>query len=149
MLARSKEGCIISSWSHDGGRTWGRLEPLNLPNPNSAIDAISLEEDMHLLVYNHVKKSSNEWGGSRSPLNMAISKDGINWRTIITLEEGKEATKFLKLSSEDDLHRSDANYYANEYSYPAIIQSDDGLIHITYTWQRKKIKHIVVNPSLL
>jgi predicted neuraminidase len=36
-----------------------------------------------------------------------------------------------------------------EYSYPAIIQTADGLVHITYTWQRKKIRHAVVNPATL
>ena len=36
-----------------------------------------------------------------------------------------------------------------EYSYPAVIQSADGLVHITYTWHRKKIRHVVVDPTKL
>jgi predicted neuraminidase len=36
-----------------------------------------------------------------------------------------------------------------EYSYPAIIQTDDGLVHLTYTWQRTKIRHVVVDPAKL
>ena len=36
-----------------------------------------------------------------------------------------------------------------EFSYPAIIQTKDGLVHITYTWKRAKVKHIVIDPAKL
>jgi predicted neuraminidase len=37
----------------------------------------------------------------------------------------------------------------NGYAYPAVIQASDGLVHITYTWDRKMIKHVVVDPAKL
>jgi predicted neuraminidase len=90
-----------------------------LPNPNSGIDAITLADGRHLLVYNH--SSQNK---VRTPLNVAISTDGKNWIQILTLEDEPGA----------------------QFSYPAVIQSSDGMVHITYTWKRFRIKHVVLDP---
>lgn len=124
ILCRSKENRIITSWSEDYGNTWSELEPTDLPNPNSGTDAVTLENGIQLLVYNHSEKNAGEWGGSRTPLNVTVSKNGKDWQQVLTLESDP-----------------------GEYSYPAVIQAGDGLIHITYTWKREKIKHVVVDPG--
>jgi predicted neuraminidase len=126
ILCRSKNGLIIRSFSTDQGKSWGVLEPLDLPNPNSGIDAVTLADGRHLLVYNHSKKPVDEWGGERFPLNIALSDDGITWKASIILEQDP-----------------------GEYSYPAIIQDKKGLVHVVYTWNREKIKHIVLDPEEL
>ena len=123
MLCRSKDGFIIQSRSYDNGKTWSEMKPINLPNPNSGIDAVTLKDGRHLLVYNHTGMIDGKWGGKRTPLNVAISKDGINWQQILTLEDEP-----------------------GEYSYTVVIQTEDGLVHITYTFKRETIKHVVVDP---
>jgi predicted neuraminidase len=118
MLCRSRGiGRICRSESGDAGQTWTPAAPLDLPNPNSGIDAVRTGEGSLFLVYNHTERG-------RSPLNLGLSRvDGQSWKMVQTLED-----------------------QPGEYSYPAIIQTQDGRLHITYTWQRQRIKHVVVDP---
>lgn len=119
LLCRSKNGYILEAFSKDQGKTWSALEKTKLPNPNSGIDAVTLQDGRQLLVYNHVTKRSRKWGGDRSPLNIALSRDGENWKMLLDLE----------------------NEPKQEFSYPAVIQGADGRIHVTYTWKRQRIKY--------
>jgi len=124
ILCRSRENKILASWSKDGGSTWSDMEQTSLPNPNSGTDAVTLKNGWHLLVYNHQTTKGNKWGGKRSPLNVAVSQDGKNWKALCELENEK-----------------------GEYSYPAVIQSENGKVHITYTWKREKIKYVKLDVS--
>jgi predicted neuraminidase len=119
MLCRSTVRSILSSWSDDNGRTWTEFKSIGLPNPNSGIDAVSLKDGRQLLIYNHLVKG-------RNMLNVAISGNGMNWKAAVLLENEAPGT---------------------EFSYPAVIQTHDGLVHITYTWNRKQIKHVVLDPA--
>jgi predicted neuraminidase len=92
---------------------------MELPNPNSGIDAVTLKDGRQVVVYNHTSKG-------RTPLNVAVSSDGKKWEPAVVLESE-----------------------AGEYSYPAVIQSADGLIHATYTWNRRRIKHVSIAPAAL
>jgi hypothetical protein len=57
---------------------------------------------------------------------VAVSNDGINWDAATVLEYRTGSV---------------------QYSYPAVIQTKDGLVHITYSWHRKRIKHVVLDPD--
>jgi predicted neuraminidase len=119
ILCRSKQDVITECWSGDNGLTWTRMRPTELPNPNSSVDAVMLR-DRALLVYNH---STSD----RSMLNVAVTPDGRKWYAALTLENTPGA----------------------EFSYPAVIQSADRMVHITYTWKRERIKHVVIDPAKL
>ncbi|MCF3649796.1 sialidase family protein [Synoicihabitans lomoniglobus] len=125
VLCRSKESVVTTSWSADQGRTWSAMTATELPNPNSGTDAVTLADGRQLLVYNPTTRLANGWGGPRSPLNVAISDDGVAWHDVAVLE------------TDDAKHG---------YSYPAVIQTSDGLVHITYTWRREKVRHVVLDP---
>ena len=124
VLCRTKQSVIASSFSTDSGQTWSPLVATNLPNPNSGVDAITLADGRHLLVYNPLVSDTDGWG-KRGTLSLAVSSDGTNWTRLADLEQEADA----------------------EFSYPAIIQSSDGLLHVTYTFKRQNIKHLVIDPS--
>ena len=117
-LVRTQAAKIFETWSTDNGATWSPLAPTELPNPNAGIDGITLRDGRELLVFN---RSETE----RTPLTVALSADGKSWHDVLTLETDP-----------------------GEYSYPAVIQTRDGLVHITYTWKRRRIKHVVIDPGI-
>jgi len=116
-IGRTRQDVVFQVWSTDNGRTWGKMTATALPNPNSGTDAVTLADGRHLLVYNHTRKG-------RSPLNVAVSSDGVIWQAALVLESEP-----------------------GEYSYPAVIQAKDGQVHIAYTWKRERIRHVVIDPS--
>jgi predicted neuraminidase len=117
ILCRSRQGVITEAWSEDGGETWSRMTATSLPNPSAGIDALRLKDGRFLLVYNPSAQG-------RDKLEIAVSFDGKKWRQAVVLENAP-----------------------GEYSYPAAIQSRDGLVHVTYTWRRERIRHVAVDPA--
>ena len=123
-IGRTRQGRIFEVWSDDGGKTWGPMSLTALPNPNSGTDAVTLADGRHVLVYNHTGPIPGQWGGRRSPLNVAVSTDGKQWQAAMVLESEP-----------------------GEFSYPAVIQTADGRVHVTYTWKRRSVKHVVLDPA--
>ena len=125
-LFRSKQSRVAASRSTDGGRTWGPVYATGLLNPDAGVDGVTLADHRHLLVYNHKVRIDGAWAGSRSRLNVALSDDGAAWDASLMLEDQD-----------------------GEYSYPAVIQTGDGLVHLTYTHRRTRIRHVVLDPAAL
>ena len=115
ILCRGRRGAIEQAFEREG--RWTKLQKSSLPNNNSGLDAVTLRDGRHLLVYNHTTRG-------RTPLNVAVSKDGHHWEAAVRLETEP-----------------------GEYSYPAVIQTADGRVHITYTWRRRRVKHVVLDPQ--
>jgi predicted neuraminidase len=101
--------CVADS--SDNGLHWTAVHTLDLPNPNSGLDAVALRDGRVVLVFNNTTRG-------RTPLNLAISADGEYFRLFQTLED-----------------------QPGEFSYPSMIQSRGGDLHITYTWNRRRIRY--------
>jgi len=124
VICRTRQDVLVQSWSVDKGKTWSKMSPINLPNPDSGTDAVTLRDGRQLLVYNHSTKKGKE-PKNRNILNIAISENGKEWKPVMTLEN---------IPIKDG------------YAYPAVIQTTDGLVHITYTYNRQTIKHVIIDP---
>lgn len=122
ILCRSKENTVMTAFSKDKGDNWLPWQKTNLKNPNAATDAIRLKNGLFMIVYNPDSAGKDWWEG-RTKLYVATSTDGIHWVDKLELEKGQKG---------------------DEYSYPTVIQDEQNKIHITYTWNRKTIKHIVI-----
>lgn len=125
ILCRSKNRAVLQAWSDDQGETWSEMTKTSLPQNNSGTDAVTLADGRQLLVYNHVLPPGDKVKGGRSPLNVAVTEDGKAWGAALVLEDEPD----------------------QRFSYPAVIQTSDGMVHIFYTWKRVKMKHVVVDPS--
>ena len=113
MLCRTQEGVLARSVSDDFGKSWSPLQDSGLQNNNSGIDGIALKNGLRLLVCNPQQSGRNK-------LVLMGSFDGEEWKTLLTLEDQP----------------------SGEFSYPAIIRRKNGVIDITYTYNRERIKHV-------
>ena len=116
-LLRSTCGAILRSDSTDNGVTWCDTYDTGMPNNNSGLDLIQLEDGRLLLVLNPVGVN---WG-ARTPLSLAVSSDnGDSWSILAHLEDAPQDTEF-------------------EFSYPAIVKTAKG-VAISYTYKRDRVR---------
>lgn len=122
MLCRTRNAKTGTAFSSDRGTTWSKMTLLDLENNQSGIDAVTLKDGRHVLIYNNFETLDGTPKGVRTPLSIAVSEDGSTWRHLLTLEESP----------------------ISQYSYPSIIQAEDGTLHAIYTWRRQRIKHMQI-----
>jgi len=113
-VGRTQQGYVFATDSRDQGKTWSPLMLTNVRNPNSGLEAITLRDGRHVMI-------DNDTPNGRTPLNVFVSSDGSTWNNVLTLESEP-----------------------GEYSYPSLIQAQDGNIHVVYTWRRQRIKHVML-----
>lgn len=125
MIFRTKNHTnLCTSLSSDHGLTWSPVSPITLTSNDSNSDAVTLNDKRILLAYSNLKP------GKRYQLDLACSDDGgQTWRNVLVIEK-----------------RNNENEHV---SFPTIIQTNDGLVHILYAYLQKQIKHVIVDPKLI
>lgn len=126
VICRTRNCKLATSWSYDNGETWSKVVLLDVPNNNSGTDAVTLKDGTHVLIYNNFSTVPGTKKGVRTPVGIALSTDGVNWKYVLTLEDSP----------------------VSQYSYPAIIQGRDGKIHVIYTWRRQRMKYQQLDLSV-
>jgi predicted neuraminidase len=127
MVARSAaraNGVIMADATVDGGATWRRAAPLPIANDNTSLDLLRLQSGRLLLAANGVR------GRDRSVLQLFLSDDkGATWKESRVIEDDPDVNA--------------------EYSYPALLQTADGRIHLTYSFRSKVIAHVTTTEAAL
>jgi predicted neuraminidase len=114
---------VLLASSSDSGDSWSVARDTDIPNPGSSLEVIALQDGRWVMIFNDTEEG-------RHSLSMAMSDDeGQTWkwkRHIEKAEKGKAA-----------------------YAYPSLIQTADGKLHATYSFNEegKSIKHIAVDPE--
>lgn len=115
---------IFVSESRDDGESWSLAVPTDLPNPNASVEALALRDGRWVIIYNDSEMD-------RHTLTLAMSDDeGRSWKWRRNLE----------------------NTPGGRFHYPSIIQTRDGRINLTYTYQPgaetgKSIKQVSLDPD--
>ncbi len=111
---------VMKSISKDDGETWSFAKDTDIPNPGSSLETIALKDGRWLMVY-------NDREDGRHSMALALSGD-----------EG-ESWKWKKnINKIGDRSRS--------YGYPSLIQTCDGMLHLTFTYKemgKNTINHAV------
>jgi predicted neuraminidase len=166
---------VYQSWSDDDGETWTAPAPTELPNNNSSIQATALSDGRLAMVLNPVRAGVDTprrlslydeiddegladaqsqveeapaeddsggqravWGTPRAPMTLALSADGgRTWSVRRDLETGDGYC--MTNNSREGLNR--------ELSYPSVHQTPDGLLHVAFTYHRRAIQYVTVDPS--
>ena len=119
MRTGGEGGVIWRSESHDRGDTWTPPAPTSIPNPNSGIDLLRLQSGRLVLAFNFHDRR-------RTPLCVAMAGEDERWGWLRTIEEGEA-----------------------EFSYPTLVQTADGDIHMVYTYRREHIQYVRFDESWL
>lgn len=134
---------IYTSISTDQGRTWSTPVKSELPNNNSSIQMTQLANGHLALVYNNssLERDQFRWVQRkgefrkktlRTPLTLAISEDeGLTWPLY------------------KNIQMADLEYKDSEigYSYPSIISTQDGKLHVAFSYLRKAIKYVCISDE--
>jgi len=112
MRRRGFDGNVWRAVSHDEGRTWSGPVPTNLRNPDAPVDIKVSQTSGRLLI------TFDDSYQVRCPLCVGISSD-----------EGQT------------FHVRDVESQVGFYPYPKLLQSQDGLWHLFYSYDYRHIQH--------
>jgi len=110
---------IKRSDSEDGGITWAPLMLTDLAHPGSGIEALLLRNGHLLMIYN-----DKEEGRDRLAVSISTNR-GQTWQWTRHLEDTP----------------------GGRFDYPSIIQSKDGALHATYSYNTNTIKYVHFNEA--
>ena len=144
---RSRFADNVFRSTSDDGKTWTAPARTDLPNNNASVQAAVLKDGNVVMAFNNVGSVVTDGkpkAGPRKPLSVALSKDGgETWTEVRDLETGKLPPGADPIPAESKAPGRE------EFSYPTILQTRGGSIHVAYTYRRYTIKDVVFSEDWL
>ncbi|RWX80814.1 glycosyl hydrolase [Neorhizobium lilium] len=166
FFRRRQADQVYRTESSDDGRSWSAPEPTDIPNNNSSVAAIRLNDGRVAVICNPVNAAQSSdrraslydelgeddtrpdadptggcvpvWGVPRAPVSVCLSEDGGgSFPTRVVIENGPGTC--LSNDSTDGRNK--------EMSYPSLLEGPDGSLHIAYTYYRRAIKYVRLAPG--
>ena len=156
---------VMTSETDDAGRTWSAAHAISWPNPDSALAGVVSANGQQWLALNPSSKNREELallqapsGGSFDGVKRWVVESSASPQTGLSFSAyervlGKELkasgasegqTQAYIASARRQLCAADT--CSLEFSYPYLLQSRDGYLHLVYTWHRSRIKHVRLDP---
>ncbi|MNH93447.1 hypothetical protein D3C73_460490 [compost metagenome] len=166
VFRRRQADSVYRTESGDGGRTWSAPQATDVPNNNSSIAAIRLQDgriamicnptnaemsaDRRASLYDELGEEDDRpdanpdggcvpiWGVPRAPVSVCISADGArSFSQRIVIENGPGTC----------MSNNSIDGHNKEMSYPWLLEGPDGSLHIAYTYYRRAIKYVRLAPG--
>lgn len=166
FFRRRQADRVYRTESRDGGRGWAAPHPTDLPNNNSSVAGIRLRDGRIALVCNLASAATSAdrraslydelgeddgrpdadpqggcvpvWGVPRAPVAVCLSDDnGLTFPQRLVIEDGPGTC--TTNDSTDGRNK--------EMSYPWLLEAPDGTLHLSYTYHRRAIKHVRLQPG--
>ena len=165
FMRATQGGRVMSSTTQDAGQTWSIAEPVGTPNPNSALAGVLLQDGSRWLALNPTNTGREKLALIKldDPAGKEIVIEPTRQNKSLTSPLSRNdyaAVLGAELKSKGATEPQIAAYVASaqrqlcgdtscaqEFSYPFLLQSRDGNLHLVYTWHRTRIKHIQLDRS--
>lgn len=146
---RSRFADWIYSSSSEDGCAWTKPQPTQLPNNNSSIQAVRLRNGHLVIAFNNIQATMTKGkprDEARWPLSVALSIDGgQTWPWVRDVDIGQDVPQEAapEVIAGTDVRDEKKAFFEHlfDYSYPSVIETPDGTIHVSYTYRRRTIKY--------
>ena len=164
-MRSGKAIAVMMSATDDAGKTWSATRATTWPNPDSALAGVVTGTGQQWLALNTHPKNREvlallqtpvggsfdgavPWTVKASPNPEARLSVG-DYERLLSDElqaHGASPTQVQAYVASAKRQLCGADTCAQEFSYPYLLQSRDGYLHLVYTWHRSRIQHVRLDP---
>ena len=156
---------LMTSDTRDAGKSWSPTRASAWPNPDSALAGLVSRTGGQWLALNPAERNRDVLALLHAPAGGSFNR-ARRWtvESSVSPQVLLAADSFDRRLSDELIARgasaAQAQAYvaiamrqlcsgascAQEFSYPYLLESRDGAIHLVYTWHRTRIKHVRFDP---